>query len=130
MTATFASGLKNRHSADDEQLAEFVRALTADGYEGPERRSEPRHPLLVSVEAQAIDADGQPIGEAVSGISRDLSASGISILTATPIVGGFLWIRLTRKEIGTIEAVLEVVRIRTIGPFFETAGRFIVEPMA
>ncbi len=100
-----------------------------DAYEGPERRCGLRHPLLVSVQAQAIDAQGVRIGAPISGISRDLSASGISILTTTPISGRFVLLRLTRKDVGTMDVMLEVLRSRPIGPFFETAGRFVAEPI-
>jgi hypothetical protein len=128
MTATLASTLENLRSTNGEQLANFIRDLTADAYEGPDRRIEQRYPLLVSVQAQAIDADGNRTGVPISGISRDLSASGISILTVTPIAGRRVALRMSRKDVGMIEILLDVVRSRAIGPFFETAGRFIADP--
>jgi hypothetical protein len=125
MTVTHGNALENRCSTAGEPLVEFIRKLTADAFDGPERRSEPRHALLVSIQAQVVDANGRRIGSPISGISRDLSASGISILTAGPINGQFLQIQLTRKEVGTIELTMEVLRSRPIGPFIETAGRFL-----
>ncbi len=127
MTVTLENALENCRSTTGESLAAFIRKLTADAYEGPERRAEIRHPLLLAVQAQAIDAQGVRIGAPISGISRDLSASGISILTTTPIDGRFVLLRLARKEVGTIDVMLKVLRSSPIGPFFETGGRFVAE---
>jgi hypothetical protein len=88
-----------------------------------ELRRHPRRPLMMSVPAMQLDDDLFPVGEDFTVISRNLSASGISLVHTRPLEGK-LAILIELPEVGHVQLLLDIVRSKQIGSLYEMGGEF------
>ena len=109
------------------QVGEFVDRLIHDKmhYRGPERRRCPRYPLAVSVSAIPLENQLQPAGSPFNALTRDLSASGLSMISDTRCEAKYLSLLLVNSPSDYLDVVIRVVRFRVVGPMYEYAGPFI-----
>ena len=101
------------------QLGAFAKRLNRNAQLrlGPERRSEPRQPIVLSVIAQPIDGKGQPVGPPFAAVTRDLSTWGVGLVHEQPMIYDRLALRL---NVDSEEALLvgEVRWRSPQGPFY------------
>jgi hypothetical protein len=109
------------------QVGEFVDRLINERmhYRGPERRRCPRYPLAVSVSAIPLDHQLQPAGSPFDALTRDISASGLSMISDTRCEAKYLSLLLVNSPSDYLDVVIRVVRFRVVGPMYEYAGPFI-----
>jgi hypothetical protein len=113
-----------------DQTGDFVQRLVHDKtfFPGPERRRSPRYPLAVSVSAIPLDDRLQRAGQPFDAVTRDISATGVSIISQTRCENKYLSLLLVNSSTDYLEIVIRVVRYRMVGPMHEIAGRFITVP--
>ena len=105
----------------------FVKDITTDAhfYMGNEKRTEARYAVLLEVNAFAINHSYEQTGQEFRAVTRDISTRGISLLTAAPVNEKWLALELTVPGRPTTRTVMQVLRCRPAGPFFEVAGEFV-----
>jgi hypothetical protein len=113
-----------------EAIADQVEEVIANlrGYSGPDQRADQRYALAIAVRVTRFGLSGRKCGDPFEAVTRDISLSGISILCTTNICEEFLLLEWSQSGGRPFNVVLEVLRRRSIGPLWEIAGRFLVEP--
>ena len=108
-----------------KELVDFARRqiVNATMFKGDERRNEGRHYMLLPVRVVPVDPFNQPTGAAYDLVTRDISASAISMLHTEQIVDQRLAIQL---RIGgeIVNVVIDVVWSEPLGPFYGAGGEF------
>jgi hypothetical protein len=114
-------------SMSGNEAAEFVHRLVHDKthYSGPERRRCPRYPLAVSVSAIPLDNHLQPAASPFDALTRDISASGLSMISDTRSEAKYFSLLLVNSPSDYLDVVIRVVRFRVVCPMYEYAGPFI-----
>lgn len=109
-----------------EMIACFVQRMVrnAQYYAGPEQRTERRYAVSVPVSAIPVDDSFQKTGEPFMALTRDISTKGMSMYHTRRVSEKFLALELTDPANNRLRVVLEVLRCRPDGLFYEIAGRF------
>jgi hypothetical protein len=128
MDSTLATLSKRSVLTSADELVEFIQSAAIDPFEGDERRSVPRYPLALPVQARPVDHAGKLAGSPVAGVTRDVSLAGMSVLLVSPSGAEYLLLEMTGTGRQPVHAVLEVLRERPLGPFWEVAGQFLFDP--
>ena len=116
-----------------EEMAAFVdhliRRLIEEGlyYDGPDRRSEKRHVVAIPVRAMPLDGNLRPIGTGFIATARDISRRGIAVIHNEVLTCPLLAVELADFDGRQIQAAVEVLRCRPVGPYFEIAGTFVTK---
>ena len=90
----------------------------------PERRSETRHLLVVPVLVQPLDEDSNPAGESFFVVTRDISAQGVGLIAAQPILHRLVALRI-HFDHEEVAVVAEVEWSIPMGPFEAAGCRFV-----
>ena len=101
-----------------EQLAD---ELTHFEYES---RAHPRTKLTIEIVARASNRQGNVLGTPFNAISTDISPGGIGFLHTTAVADKFLVIDLGVRD-HRASVLVEVVRCRPVGIFYEIGAKFI-----
>lgn len=121
-------------SFHSEEAAAFIRRLCSTGrYRGPEQRQHPRHRVVMPVQVTPCDMDNKPTGDTYTAITKDISVSGISLLHHRKTSSSRLHVRLASRAGTEMTLVMQILRCRQIGPYYEIAGDFVAnlnEPKA
>jgi hypothetical protein len=109
-----------------EALVALVRKVAAERqYNGPERRQSPRHALPnLFVLAIPLDEEQRPCGAPFRAVCRDISVHGISIFHTATVTAPMMALEVTDHYGGKIQVILNVLRRRPVGEYFELAGSF------
>ncbi|HVC95300.1 MAG TPA: hypothetical protein VND64_16510, partial [Pirellulales bacterium] len=67
----------------------------------------------------------RPVGDEFFLIVRNVSATGIGVLSTTPVNSPYLAIELATDGGETLHVAIEVRRCQPIGPCFDVGGRFV-----
>ncbi len=125
MIADFPTSTDNaaRHAAD---VGEFLERLECelDCYHGPDRRSESRRRLIVPVLAMPVDQSRKASGAVFQAITRDISDSGIGLLTIRSVTTPQLGLLFQARNADEMMVLVDVTRCRRIGIYYEVGGRF------
>ena len=97
--------------------------VNATLYKGNERRNEGRHHLLIPVRVVPVDHHNRPTGLAYDLITRDISASAISLVHTQPIEDQRLAIQL-RIAGESVNVIIDIVWSEPLGPFYGASGEF------
>jgi hypothetical protein len=118
---------KQRGIAPPERVANFIRRVIRGEkfYPGPERRLSLRYPITMPVKATPLDDKQQATEESFLAVTRDISIGGLCMYHLQPVNARFLELELTNHSGEHLDVVMDVVRCRQTGPFFEIAGRFV-----
>ncbi len=118
---------KQRGIAPPERVANFIRRVIRGEkfYPGPERRLSLRYPITMPVKATPLEDKQHATGDSFLAVTRDISIGGLCMYHLQPVTARFLQLKITSQADECLDVVLEVVRCRQTGPFFEIAGRFI-----
>jgi hypothetical protein len=113
-----------------DEIANFVMDLTSDvrNAHSQERRTEPLYAIMVPVFATPFDATGRRIGERFLAVTRDISAIGGAILHSENVSAHYLLLEFNLPGAREFRLVLEILRVREIGPLWELTGRFAAMP--
>ena len=113
-----------------EEIAQFVagliKRLTEEGlfYDGPDRvpKAIRRH---LQVRVIPLNNQLRPLGLGFVASTRDISRSGIAIIHHRPLECPFLAVQISNLNGRTLQSAVEVLRCRSLGRFFEAAGKFV-----
>jgi len=113
-------------NAPPAQLVEFVERLVRETVLARvEERREPRHKIAIEVLAQPLDPDFQPTSEPFKAMSRDISAGGLGLVHTRSISDKHLLVKLEVPSGSRMTLVMEVLRCRPMGLFYDIGGRFV-----
>ena len=118
---------KPRVGAPPDRVASFIRRVIRGEkfYPGPERRLSLRYPVTMPVKGTPLDNAQHAAEEPFLAVTRDISIGGLCMYHLQPVTARFLQLEITSQADERLDVVLEVVRCRQTGPFFEIAGRFV-----
>jgi hypothetical protein len=108
-----------------EAIATFVAHLT-NQKAATERRASNRHRLAAPVAAVPVDDDFRPVGQPFMATTRDVSTSGLALIHTRAVDAQYLAVELPAVAGKTMQVVMQVLRCRPLGRFYEIAGPFIV----
>jgi hypothetical protein len=125
LTATppgfFTPNLRRPTSA----IVEYVRRLVSASEPIVERRGAPRLAVTFAARAVLLDDDMQPAGEEIPVVVRNISTTGLGLLTVTPVEGPYLALELAADDGEALLVTIAVCRCQPIGPCFDIGGRFV-----
>jgi PilZ domain len=108
-----------------EALIEFVRQRAATKAGWKEMRRSKRYAVALEVVVQPLNESHRPSGRPFLAVTRDVSTGGLCLMHTRPAPTSLLFIEIDRPDDAPLDFVLNVLRNRSIGPFFEIAGDFI-----
>ncbi len=113
--------------ASPDRVINFVRRVIRGEkfYPGPERRANLRYPLTMPVKVTPLDKHQEPIGQSFLAVTRDISVGGMCLYHMKSVREKYLQLELSSPNGEQLQVVMEVVRCRQAGPFYEIAGPFI-----
>jgi len=112
-------------SVPAEEINALLKRVESFSRRLAHRRLSPRNPLSVSVPVIPVDEHEQPVDQPFIALSRDISASGICVINAQSGHAKYLVVELRAPGLKSIRLVVEVLRRKRIGRFYEIAGQFI-----
>jgi len=109
-----------------EAIAKFIRKRLDDrSYEGHERRRAERYCIVAPAVAMPMDEMVQPAGEAFMVVMKDISTSGIALVSTRAVNTKFLALELCAASDENMQLLVHVLRCRIIHRFYEIAGQFL-----
>ena len=110
-----------------EGVVDFIRQVIRGEkfHAGPERRGHLRYPLTLPVKVTPLDDNQLPTGDPFLAVTRDLSISGLCMYHLQAVQNRYLQLELISPAQERLNVVLEVVRCRAAGPFYEIGGQFV-----
>ena len=108
-------------------ITAFVDQLTSGIIPRRERGKEPRFTIAVIVEAQPVDDDFKPSGEAFKAVTRDISSKGVGITHNRSVRAKFLALQLTSPTGERLQTAVEIVRCQQVGSIYDIGGKFVTE---
>jgi hypothetical protein len=108
-------------------IADFVKKMIVDaqGYYGPEKRTDPRYDLTTSVTAVPIDEEFRQTGEAFLAVTRDVSTRGMALFHTRVVTQPLLAVELLAPGGAKLRVALKITRCIPVGRFYEIAGYFV-----
>ena len=110
------------------ELVQFVESVAKGSAEHRiEQRQFPRYKLTCEVWVQPVNNRFEPLGDAFVAVSRDISAAGIGFVHSKAIRDKYLWLRLVAPGGKRMNVIVEVVRCRPLGVFYEVGSKFVAK---
>jgi hypothetical protein len=109
-------------------LLSFVRrqVYRDESYNGAERRTEPRHMMVMPVVVQAVDEQIAPVGQPQAMVIRNFSNNGAELVYEFPFEHKRIVIELTYPEEGKFLAA-EIRWNKTLGPFYHLGCQVVAK---
>lgn len=111
-------------SSVNGQLDSLLNKLRDSHQPGREARGSRRYAVSIPVPVVPIDEDGAPVDRPFNAVSRDISSSGICLLHTRATNAKHLAIVINWAGKKPIRLVVEVIRCRAVGRFYEIAAKF------
>ena len=92
-----------------------------------DRRCESRNRVVLGVIAQPLDDHRRPSGGLIDAFTRDISTSGVGLISREPIRADLVAIRIEGPR-GCIDLLVKVVRCEFVKPYYDIGCR-IMEKM-
>ncbi|HEX3997017.1 MAG TPA: PilZ domain-containing protein [Pirellulales bacterium] len=92
---------------------------------GPERRSSRRKNAVLEVAVVPVGEDLKQNDECFLAISKDISASGMSLIHTRAITSGSVVVELSNRDNHSLQLLACVIRCQAIHRFYEIGLRFI-----
>lgn len=108
----------------DGTLDAILRKLEETAQPGKNNRSAKRYSIAIPVPVVPIDENGTPIDRSFTALSRDISTSGICLQHTRATNAKKLIVVLSIPGTKPASLIVEVVRCRAIGRFYEIAAKF------
>ena len=115
---------KNRLRHPPKAIAGYIAKMLSGEYLGPERRGAKRHHVVASVPVMPVAEDLSPAGEAFMAMTRDISTTGIALISARAVNSQLLVVELPPVLGKQMQVLIRVSRCRAVGRFYEIAGTF------
>jgi CheY-like chemotaxis protein len=115
-------------SEPPQAMLNFLERNFEEPGAGGDRRKTDRVSLLATVVAVPVTKQFEPCGEAFKAAARDVSQGGMSMLHTRAISSEYValrWQSLASKN-SFIKVVMQLIRCRPMGPFYELAGQFVM----
>jgi hypothetical protein len=112
-------------------ISELIARIAPKAYSGPEKRTVERFPFVAPVAVILLSDTMAPVGAPFMVLTRNISRSGIALVSTRPVNTEFCAVALPSAGEETIQFVVQVVRCRPLRSFYEIGGRFVtrmVEP--
>ncbi len=128
-------GSEQESISSGQEIFDFVqRTIDRNGqddtYAGLEKRSEKRCYVSLPVTATPTNEKLQPVGDSFYAVTRDISSQGITMFNTRTVDSSFLVLELMDPDGPKLKAVMEVLRCRPIGRFYEITGEFVTKMYA
>ena len=88
-----------------------------------ELRESLRHKLTMAIVVRPVNRAGTVFGEPFDAVTTDISQSGLGFLCSRTVNDKYVCVTFHDDE--ATRAILEVIRCRPVGRFFEIGGQFI-----
>jgi hypothetical protein len=108
-----------------ENVQQLLTCLSGGDYSGQERRRHQRHAVTAPVVALPLAADYHIDGDSVRMTTTNLSLGGAALIHTEPINAPYLVLDFSAAGEELLQVVLQILRMRSIGAFFEIGGQFI-----
>lgn len=115
------------HSPPTELIRFVNRVADETLRDHVEERQYPRHKLTIEVWVQPVGSNFEPLGSPFTAVSRDISTGGIGLMYTRAIRDRYLWLRLVTTGGGTMNVIVEVLRCRPIGVFYDIGAKFVAK---
>ena len=107
-----------------EAIVEFVTKMMRTECKRNDNRGAQRRAVVVPVPLIQLDEGLSPTGNVHMAVTRDISSSGISLVSTRAANSPFLAVELSASYDETIQIVMRVIRCRPLRCFYEIAGPF------
>lgn len=91
------------------------------------KRREKRYPLQGTVLIIPVDEQYKPAGGVFEAILRDVSSAGVAIVNARAITYKFLALEMAASPTKKMRRIVEVLRCRPVGLFYEIGAKFVAK---
>jgi hypothetical protein len=106
-------------------IIDFLLKLETSDDFPTERRESDRRAAVMEVAVVPIDLELRQSGESFLAISKDVSATGMSLIHTRAITSSSVVVELTNREQGTLQLLAYVVRCHAVHRFYEIGLRFV-----
>ena len=112
------------HRGHLSDLRRVLRFLSSFEHTGFEQRRETRHAVALRVLALPLGHNFRVIGEAVQMTMINISRAGAALLDPNPVKAPYLAIDFSVAGPNNVQAILDVLRVRSLFAAYETAGQW------
>lgn len=112
-------------STPPEHLQRLVRLLTSREFKGVERRRYKRYSAVVAVVAVPLGEDFRVIGKPLRMTTTNVSHDGIGLIHTQYMRVPYYAIDFSIAGLELRQAVVKLMRVRGLGPVYESGGRFV-----
>ncbi|NQT37549.1 MAG: PilZ domain-containing protein [Planctomycetes bacterium] len=109
-----------------QSIAAFIVKMLGKEFSGDEKRSTRRHNIVFPVPVVELDEAFCPTGDVRMAVTRDISTTGLALISTRAASARFLAVELTCPSGETIQVVIRVIRCRPVRCFYEIAGTYFV----
>ncbi len=116
---------------NESRLEDIGRAYLLDAPRGnvvQERREAPRYKITMPVVITSLDEHFQPRDLQYHGITRDISLTGVGVITSSPLTPFLVSLRFVPANGQEFEALARVVYCNPVGYYFHSGCEFVAEP--
>jgi hypothetical protein len=108
-----------------ENARRLVTHLGSDQFIGPDCRGHKRYLVTVPVIALPLAEDFRVDGEAIQMTTANISRGGAALIHTRYVKAPYLALDFTVAGLESLQVVLSVLRVRSLGPLYEVSGEFI-----
>jgi hypothetical protein len=112
-------------STPPEHLQRLVRMLTAREFKGVERRRYKRYAAVAPVVAVPLGEDFRVIGKPIRMTTTNVSHDGIGLIHTQYLRAPYFALDFTVAGLELRQAIVKLLRVRGLGPVYESGGRFV-----
>ena len=100
-----------------EKLVQYLTSFDC------ELRETLRHKLTTPIVVRPVNRAGTVFGEPYEAVTTDISRSGVGFLYTRAVTDKYVCV--TFHNGGATRVIVEVIRCRPVGPFYEIGGEFV-----
>ncbi len=112
-------------STPPEHLQRLVRMLTSREFKGIERRRYKRYAAVAPVVAVPLGEDFRVAGMPIRMTTTNVSHDGIGLIHTQYLRAPFYALDFTIAGLELRQAIVKLLRVRGLGPVYESGGRFV-----
>jgi hypothetical protein len=106
-------------------VVDFLLKLDRGADSATERRDSQRQAAVLQVAVVPVDFELQQSGESFLAITKDISATGMSLIHTRAIASGSVVVELMNRDDATLQLLAYVVRCEAVHRFYEIGLRFV-----
>jgi len=112
-------------STPPEHLQRLVRMLTSREFKGVERRRYKRYAAVAPVVATPLGEDFRVTGKPIRMTTTNVSHDGIGLIHTQYLRAPYYALDFSIAGLELRQAIVKLVRVRGLGPVYESGGRFV-----